>query len=55
MERGIAHKGTDVEIVGFGSTLKTTLTGIGELRPITIPPEIINNVFDPPRNVPQGA
>ncbi|KAF8912726.1 P-loop containing nucleoside triphosphate hydrolase protein [Gymnopilus junonius] len=28
VERGIANKGTDVEIVGFGSDLKTTLTGI---------------------------
>jgi hypothetical protein len=30
-ERGIANKGDEVEIVGFGSTLKTTLTGIGML------------------------
>ncbi|KAF8203593.1 elongation factor Tu [Pholiota molesta] len=28
VERGVAHKGTDVEVVGFGSNMKTTLTGI---------------------------
>ncbi|OAX42393.1 translation elongation factor Tu [Rhizopogon vinicolor AM-OR11-026] len=28
VERGIANKGADVEIVGLGSTFKTTLTGI---------------------------
>ncbi|KAF8807468.1 elongation factor Tu [Phlegmacium glaucopus] len=28
VERGVANKGTDVDIVGFGSTMKTTLTGI---------------------------
>ncbi|RXW19861.1 hypothetical protein EST38_g5963 [Candolleomyces aberdarensis] len=28
VERGVATKGTDVEIVGFGSSMKTTLTGI---------------------------
>ncbi|PPQ64393.1 hypothetical protein CVT26_002100 [Gymnopilus dilepis] len=28
VERGVANKGTDVEIIGFGSNLKTTLTGI---------------------------
>jgi len=31
VERGIANKGIDLEIVGFGSTKKTTLTGIGEI------------------------
>ena len=28
-ERGVAHKGDEVEIIGYGSNLKTTLTGIG--------------------------
>ncbi|KAF4622895.1 hypothetical protein D9613_001866 [Agrocybe pediades] len=28
VERGVANKGTDVEIIGFGSNMKTTLTGI---------------------------
>ncbi|CAA7266502.1 unnamed protein product [Cyclocybe aegerita] len=28
VERGTANKGTDVEIIGFGPSLKTTLTGI---------------------------
>ncbi|KAF8168037.1 P-loop containing nucleoside triphosphate hydrolase protein [Crassisporium funariophilum] len=28
VERGVASKGTDVEIVGFGPPMKTTLTGI---------------------------
>ncbi|PPQ71341.1 hypothetical protein CVT24_012082 [Panaeolus cyanescens] len=28
VERGVATKGTDVEIIGYGSTLKTTVTGI---------------------------
>ncbi|EAU93042.2 elongation factor Tu [Coprinopsis cinerea okayama7 len=28
VERGVATKGTDVEIIGFGANLKTTLTGI---------------------------
>jgi len=28
VERGLATKGNDVEIVGFGSSMKTTLTGI---------------------------
>jgi hypothetical protein len=31
-ERGVVNKGDEVEIVGLGSTLKTTLTGIGALH-----------------------
>ena len=31
VERGVANKGDDIEIIGFGSTKKTTLTGIGEI------------------------
>jgi hypothetical protein len=31
VERGIANKGDEVEVVGLGSTFKTTLTGIGAL------------------------
>jgi len=31
VERGIANKGIDLEIIGFGSTKRTTLTGIGEI------------------------
>jgi translation elongation factor EF-Tu-like GTPase len=30
VERGIATKGAEVEVVGLGNTFKTTLTGIGE-------------------------
>jgi len=29
VERGIANKGDDVEVVGLGAHFKTTLTGIG--------------------------
>jgi elongation factor Tu len=29
VERGIANKGDEVEVVGLGTTFKTTLTGIG--------------------------
>ena len=29
-ERGIANKGDEVEIIGSGNKLKTTITGIGE-------------------------
>ena len=32
VERGIAEKGADVEVVGLGSTFKTTLTGIGTIN-----------------------
>lgn len=28
-ERGVCHKGDEVEIIGLGQKLKTTLTGIG--------------------------
>ncbi|KAG5342403.1 translation elongation factor Tu [Termitomyces sp. Mn162] len=30
VERGIAFKGDDVEVIGLGSSFKTTLTGIGQ-------------------------
>ena len=33
VERGICNKGDEVEIIGLGSKLKTTLTGIGMLAP----------------------
>jgi translation elongation factor EF-Tu-like GTPase len=29
VERGVANKGEEVEVVGLGQTFKTTLTGIG--------------------------
>lgn len=29
VERGTANKGAEIEIIGFGPTKKTTLTGIG--------------------------
>lgn len=29
VERGIANKGTEIEIIGWGETKKTTITGIG--------------------------
>lgn len=31
VERGTALKGTEVEIIGFGQSIKTTLTGVGKL------------------------
>ena len=31
VERGVITKGSEVEIVGLGDKIKTTLTGIGEL------------------------
>lgn len=30
VERGTANKGDEVEVIGLGNSLKTTLTGIGE-------------------------
>ncbi len=36
VERGIANKGADVEIVGLGGNFKTTLTGIGTLSVLRI-------------------
>jgi hypothetical protein len=30
VERGVANKGDEVEILGLGTSLRTTLTGIGE-------------------------
>lgn len=30
VERGVAHKGNEVELVGMGDQFKTTLTGIGK-------------------------
>jgi elongation factor Tu len=32
VERGIATKGADVEVVGLGNSFKTTLTGIGTIN-----------------------
>jgi elongation factor Tu len=32
VERGIATKGAEVEVVGLGNTFKTTLTGIGTIN-----------------------
>lgn len=37
VERGIANKGADVEIVGLGGNFKTTLTGIGTLSILHLP------------------
>lgn len=36
VERGTANKGAEVEIIGHGSNMKTTLIGIGE--PAQFPP-----------------
>ena len=30
-ERGVCTKGDEIEIIGYGSRLKTTLTGIGKV------------------------
>lgn len=49
VERGTITKGAEIEIVGMGNSIKTTLTGIG--MPIVW-------LFETPliaRNVPQGA
>jgi len=40
VERGIATKGAEVEIVGLGAHFKTILTGIGEDEQVV--PRIIN-------------
>ena len=37
VERGVVNKGDEVEIVGYGSKMKTTLTGIGTLIRISRP------------------
>ena len=31
MERGVCNKGDEVEIIGFGTKIKSVLTGIGML------------------------
>jgi elongation factor Tu len=31
VERGVVNKGDEVEIVGYGPTIKTTITGIGKV------------------------
>jgi translation elongation factor EF-Tu-like GTPase len=50
VERGTITKGAELELVGFGSKLKTTLTGIGESAgALWLEPA------DMCRNVPQGA
>ena len=28
VERGVIEKGSEIEIIGFGPTLKTTITGV---------------------------
>ena len=35
VERGTINKGAEVEIVGMGNSIKTTLTGIGKSTPYT--------------------
>ena len=51
VERGTITKGSEVEIVGLGSSLKTVLTGIGECWPLTF---VAVHEFDG-RDVPQGT
>jgi hypothetical protein len=51
VERGIATKGAEVEIVGLGAHFKTTLTGIGKkLRSL-----LRNLDLQLTRDVPQGV
>lgn len=52
VERGIANKGDEVEIVGLGAKLKTTLTGIGER--LTLGFARLCLTLYVYRNVPQG-
>lgn len=53
VERGIATKGSEIEIIGLGPTRKTTLTGIGEI----FFPEACFGAHSPQscRDVPQGT
>lgn len=53
VERGIATKGAEVEIVGLGAHFKTTLTGIGEYPHSQISFMVIANSVC--RDVPQGV
>lgn len=52
VERGVINKGDEVELVGFGPTTKTILTGIGE-RWVWAQSAITYS--RPYRNVPQGT
>lgn len=49
VERGTITKGAEIEIVGMGNSIKTTLTGIGMLFPCRTRGPLIA------RDVPQGA
>lgn len=49
VERGIAHKGNEVELVGMGDSFKTTLTGIGEYHSCLLGAFILKSCL---RNVP---
>ena len=52
VERGIVNKGDEVEILGLGSKIRTTLTGIGECRVYSGEVWVAEMSF---RDVPQGA
>jgi translation elongation factor EF-Tu-like GTPase len=49
VERGTITKGAEIEIVGMGNSIKTTLTGIGTSYPYFLRNPLIV------RDVPQGA
>jgi elongation factor Tu len=49
VERGTITKGAEIEIVGMGNSIKTTLTGIGMKYPHPYRKPLIT------RDVPQGA
>jgi len=49
VERGTITKGAEIEIVGMGNSIKTTLTGIGTSFPCSHRGSLIA------RDVPQGA
>ncbi len=53
VERGVASKGTEVEVLGLGESFKTTLTGIGMFYDGGI--QKLRLSFRNRRNVPQGT
>ena len=52
VERGVINKGDEIEIVGLGSSFKTTLTGIGKSSDHVVVRERGLRLC---RNVPQGT
>lgn len=46
VERGVAHKGLEVEVLGLGDSYKTTLTGIGGFNILPLPEGVLNYSMD---------